>query len=59
MKNCGHMFREKLPFSELWEELHRVAILKRKVCVTRLHCIATTNSHSTDYVNGLVPVLAG
>ena len=31
MKNCGHMFREKLPFSDLWEELHKVAILKRKV----------------------------
>ena len=31
MKNCGHMFREKLPFSDMWEELHKVAILKRKV----------------------------
>ena len=31
MKNCGHMFREKLPFSDLWEDLHKVAILKRKV----------------------------
>ena len=35
MKNCGHMFREKLPFSDLWEELHKVAILKRKVRVQR------------------------
>ena len=43
MKNCGHMFREKLPFSDLWEELHKVAILKRKVrellpaCIQKMH----------------------
>ena len=30
-KRCGHMFREKLPFSDLWTELHKVATLKRKV----------------------------
>jgi hypothetical protein len=31
MKRCGHMFREKLPFSDLWTELRKVATLKRKV----------------------------
>jgi hypothetical protein len=33
MKRCGHMFREKLPFSDLWTELRKVATLKRKVCL--------------------------
>lgn len=31
MKRCGHMFREKLPFSDLFSELRKVATLKRKV----------------------------
>ncbi len=35
MKRCGHMFREKLPFSDLFSELRKIATLKRKVLRSR------------------------
>lgn len=63
MKNCGHMFREKLPFSEMWEELHKVAILKRKVGAPLRPCctssLACSRGHAAEHSVHQVPSSSG